>query len=286
MRHAPIMVAECMDALLIAKEGFYLDATFGDGGHTFAILQRTQARVIALDRDAEAVAKGQQRYGNEKRLRIHHLRFSRLEETVAHLGQQVNGVMMDLGVSARQLEVAERGFSFRLEGPLDMRMDQSSGKPLRDLLAKMNGGDLTRILAKFGEEPRARRIAAAIIARRGQIHKTTDLTRTVTAVLPAFRRNRKIHPVTRVFAALRIFVNDELTELSKGLAAAARVLLPGGRLAVLAFHALEHRIIKEFGRANPLMRTINQRKPQPSEVQQNPRARSAILRVMEKSRSC
>lgn len=280
------MVAECMDALLIAKEGFYLDATFGDGGHARAILAQTEAQVIALDRDAEAVARGRQVYAAEKRLAIKHMRFSQLEQAVAELGQKVNGILMDLGASSRQLETAARGFSFRLDGPLDMRMDQSRARPLRALLMEMSIGKLTKILAEYGEEPRARRIAAAIIARRAQLQTTTDLTRTVVAVLPAFRRNKRIHPATRVFAAFRIFVNDELTELRKGLAAAARSLIPGGRLVVLAFHALEHRIIKEFGRAHPLMRMIGHRKPQPTEVARNPRARSAILRVMEREGSC
>ncbi len=290
--HKPIMVTESMNALLTAEDGCYLDATFGDGGHTLAMLRGMgeAARVFASDRDAAAVARGKSLYAAEKRLEIRHLRFSQLAEEPAYRHGQMTGMMMDLGVSSRQLETPERGFSIRRAGPIDMRMDQSSGKPVGELLARMNARELSGILAEYGEEPRAGRIADAVLARAGAraavrtggLRTTRDLARVVESVMPSYRRQHKIHPATRVFAALRIFVNQELEELKKGLAAAARLLAPGGVLAVIGFHSLEHRIIKDFLRGHAEMVSLGKQKPSRAEVDANPRARGAILRLIGK----
>ena len=282
------MVTESMNALLTAEGGCYLDATFGDGGHTLAMLRGTgeAARVFASDRDAAAVARGKDLYAAEKRLEIRHLRFSQLTAEPAYGHGQMTGMMMDLGVSSRQLETPERGFGIRREGPIDMRMDQSSGRPVGELLTQMNARELRKILAEYGEEPRAGRIADAVLARAGArtggMRTTHDLARVVESVIPAYRRRHKIHPATRVFAALRIFVNQELEELKKGLAAAARLLAPGGTLAVIGFHSLEHRIIKDFLRGHAEMVSLGKQKPSRAETDANPRARGAILRLIGK----
>src|SRR5581483_192692 len=230
--------------------GYYVDATFGRGGHTAQILQAVggQGRVLAIDRDPQAIEAGRQRFPNEVRLALVHASFADLGTLVpAHSnGQPCRGVLFDLGVSSPQLDDSERGFSFRADGPLDMRMDPTRGEPVSAWLTRASVDEIREVIATLGEERFARRVAQAIADER----RKQPITRTgqLAAIVSKAVRTREPgkHPATRTFQALRMFINDELGQLEKGLAGALRVLDRGGRLAVISFHSLEDRVVKRF----------------------------------------
>ena len=303
--HAPVLVHEVHAALDLGAGGYYVDATFGRGGHTARILQTLgrEGRVLAIDRDPEAIAAGRKRFAGDLRLTLEHAPFSDLAVLVpAHAqGQQCAGVLFDLGVSSPQLDAPERGFSFRADGPLDMRMDPTRGEPVAAWLARAGVDEMREVIATLGEERFARRVAQAIASER----ERTPLTRTsqlADIVARAVRtREPGKNPATRTFQALRMFINDELGQLRAGLDAAFDVLAPGGRLAVISFHSLEDRAVKQFmtrhssvdpalarlpmipASAQPRMKLIGRKqRPSAAEVARNPRARSALLRVAEK----
>ena len=305
-RHIPVLAPRAVEWLDVRDGGVYVDATFGAGGYSKLILARPNARVIGIDRDQRAIACGADLVkATGGRLTLVEERFSRLADIVRQAGlDTVDGIVLDLGVSSMQLEEAERGFSFRLDGPLDMRMG-GDGPSAAELVAAAPERDLAAIIATLGEERHARAVARAIAAARAQapIRTTGALASLVARVVRT--RPGDIHPATRTFQALRIFVNDELGELAAALAAAERVLKPGGRLAVVSFHSLEDRIVKTFlaqrGRIAPggSRHLPELKKPTPSfrvltkrpetadaaEIAANPRARSAKLRAAERTQA-
>ena len=302
-RHLPVLAGPAVGWLGVRSGGVYVDATFGAGGYTRAILATPGARVIGIDRDPGAVAAGPAVAGEARdRLLVFEDRFSDLETVLSRADTSAaDGVVFDLGVSSMQLDAPGRGFSFRFEGPLDMRMGRE-GPSAADVVAHASERDLAAIIATLGEERHARAVARAIVKARQQrpIATTEALADLVAGVVHA--RAGAIHPATRTFQALRIFVNDELAELAYGLAAAERVLRPAGRLVVVAFHSLEDRIVKNFFAERsrppagsrhrpeipsvpPTFRVLTRRPqtPDAAELAANPRARSAKLRAAERT---
>jgi 16S rRNA (cytosine1402-N4)-methyltransferase len=302
-RHIPVLGRPTVELLHVYGGGIYVDATFGAGGHSRAILAAANCNVIAIDRDPNAVTGGADLVRSARgRLVLVEGKFSDLQAVVRNCGYDaIDGVVFDLGVSSMQLDEAARGFSFRHEGPLDMRMSRD-GPTAADVVASASERELAAIVAAFGEERHARRVARAIVAARraAPIRTTRALAEVIAGVVPA--RGDAINPATRTFQALRIFVNDELTEFAAGLAAAEQVLKPGGRMVVLAFHSLEDRITKSFlvERSRPsapsrhrpapaqLAATFRILTPRPivpdeAEISANPRARSAKLRAAERT---
>jgi 16S rRNA (cytosine1402-N4)-methyltransferase len=302
-RHIPVLGRQAIETLGPREGGIYLDATFGAGGYSRAILEVAGTRVIGVDRDRTAIAGGfdlVERSGG--RLTLVEERFSNLAGICARQGiSSVDGVVMDVGVSSMQLDEAGRGFSFRLGGPLDMRMGHH-GPTAADVVAKASEADLANIIYIFGEERHSRGVARAIVAARKQAPIAT--TRALADIVSRVVRSKpgEIHPATRTFQALRIFVNEELDELHLGLSAAERMLKPGGRLAVVSFHSLEDRIVKnffaqrgkagggsrhlpEFAQAAPSFVGLTKRPvtPDDAEISANPRARSAKLRAAERT---
>jgi 16S rRNA (cytosine1402-N4)-methyltransferase len=298
-RHIPVLLREVIANLAPHDSGTYVDGTYGAGGYAAAILAAGDTRVIAIDRDPTAVAAGQSEVEKATgRLTLVVGEFAALDRTVGDLGiAAVDGVVLDLGVSSMQLDTAERGFSFRLDGPLDMRMG-SAGPSAADVIAQASERDLADIIFLLGEERRARAVARTIVAARGDGPITT--TRALADIVARVVHGRPgdIHPATRTFQALRLYVNDELGQLAQGLAAAERILAPGGRLVVVSFHSLEDRIVKNFLSARSgaehgsrhLPETASApatferltRRPleaEDTEVAANPRARSAKLRA-------
>jgi 16S rRNA (cytosine1402-N4)-methyltransferase len=298
-----VLAAEVLALLAPADGGVYLDATFGAGGHTQRILASADCRVIALDRDPTAIANAAPLLeAGQGRLLAIESRFGDMEAALDSIGvKSLDGVLIDLGVSSMQLDQAARGFSFRRDGPLDMRMGDE-GPTAADVVAAASEGDLAAIVATLGEERFARPVARAIVARRqrGPIRTTRELAETVETVVRG--KPGEIHPATRTFQALRMFVNEELDELAAALAAAESVLNPGGRLAVIAFHSLEDRVIKKFlsarGRAPSVSRHLPLAQSAPpsfrvltpkaivadaGEIAANPRSRSAKLRAAERT---
>ena len=300
-RHIPVMLTEVLAALKPADGEFYVDGTFGAGGYTSAILAAADCRVLALDRDIHAVRDAETVCALfPKRLTVVEASFSSLDEVARAQMDRVDGVVLDIGVSSMQLDDPLRGFSFQTDGPLDMRM-AAHGPTAADVVNTMDEEPLANILFELGEEKRSRAIARAIVQDRGATPFTTtlQLARLISRVMGGRREDGR-HPATRSFQALRIYVNDELGELKSGLAAAERILKPGGRLVVISFHSLEDRIVKQFfiersGRRSagsrhlppvaennsaPSFRCVNQRPFTPSqpELDVNPRARSARLR--------
>ncbi len=248
--HAAVLVDEVPAALALRAGGYYVDATFGRGGHTARILETLggEGRVLALDRDPQAIAAGRQRFAGDLRLTLQHAPFSQLAALVPAFaqGRPCAGVLFDLGVSSPQLDEAARGFSFRADGPLDMRMDPTRGEPVAAWLARAGIDEMREVIATLGEERFARRVAQAIaMAReRAPITRTAQLAEIVARAVRT--REPGKNPATRTFQALRMFINDELGELKAGLSAAFEVLAPAGRLAVISFHSLEDRAVKQF----------------------------------------
>jgi 16S rRNA (cytosine1402-N4)-methyltransferase len=304
-RHIPVLMTEVVDALAPRDGGRYVDGTFGAGGYTSAILDRADCQVIAIDRDPDAIAAGRalaEQYA--PRLRLIEGRFGDMAELLSAEGvEDVDGVTLDLGVSSMQFDQSERGFSFRNSGPLDMRMEKN-GTSAADLVNKTEEAELADIFWRYGEERKSRRVAHAIVERRREkpIETTGELAEIVRRAVGPSARDES-DPATRAFQALRIAVNDELGELERGLAAAEAVLAPGGRLAIVSFHSLEDRAVKEFVRARAgrtpspsrhapprgeekaaTLRDLSRKPVLPSEeeVHSNPRSRSARLRVAEK----
>lgn len=299
-----MLVDEVLEVLAPSAGGFYVDGTFGRGGHTARLLHAVGATgsVLALDRDPAAIAAGQQRFHDEPRLQLVQGPFAHLAQIVATraAGRAVRGILLDLGVSSPQLDDPSRGFSFSKDGPLDMRMDPTSGESAAQLVARADERELQTVIATLGEERHARRIARAIVAARA----TAPITRTAELaelVRRSVRGHDGKHPATRTFQALRMQVNDELGQLHAALRGAFAALAPGGRLAVISFHSLEDRIVKRFIRerstvdpvfaglplipasARPVMREVGRkRRASEAETARNPRSRSAVLRCAEK----
>jgi 16S rRNA (cytosine1402-N4)-methyltransferase len=303
--HQSVLLDESIASLNIRPDGTYIDATFGRGGHSRAILQQLneQGRLIAFDLDPEAINYAKKEFADEPRLTIEHCNFDQVANVISQHGliKKVDGVLMDLGVSSPQLDDAERGFSFLRSGLLDMRMDTSQGETARQWLAKVKHSDLAYVLRKYGEEKFAKRIATAIVETRAEreITETGDLAEIVANAIPVKEKHK--HPATRSFQAIRIYINQELQAVEKGLEGAASVLAKKGRLSVISFHSLEDRIVKRF------MRDMSSRPKLPAglpvmeadivvpfqlvlkpvvagvaELDINPRSRSARLRVLER----
>ena len=300
-----MLATESLAGLALEAGGYYVDATFGRGGHTSLLLQALgrEGRVLALDRDPQAIASGRQRFADEMRLTLVHASFADLGTLVpAHAHERAcRGVLFDLGVSSPQLDDPQRGFSFRADGPLDMRMDPTRGEPVAAWIARAGIDEIRQVIATFGEERFARRVAQAIVAARRE--RALTRTRELAALIAGAVRTRQPgkHPATRTFQALRMFTNDELGQLERGLRGALDALAPGGRLAVISFHSLEDRVVKRFmqresqidpalkclpvvpAAAQPRLKLIGRKsRPAPAELQRNPRARSALLRVAER----
>jgi len=306
-RHIPVMLSEVLHALEPKSGAIIVDGTFGAGGYSKAILEAAECEVIAIDRDPEAVAAGRALAAKfPGRLKLVAGRLGAMDEIVNRQGiEAVDGVALDLGVSSMQLDEPERGFSFMKEGPLDMRMGKE-GPSASDIVNELSAGELAEIIGKLGDEGRSRAIAKAIVARRAEapIETTKELSDIVARVLGRKRDEAK-HPATRTFQALRLYLNDELDELARGLSAAERLLKAGGRLVVVTFHSLEDRIAKRFFASRstpaprgsrhlpetsdaafaPSFRLLNRHaiEPNQSEIRRNPRARSARLRAAERT---
>ena len=305
MQHTPVLLDEVLAALQIRGDGRYLDATFGRGGHTAAILERLgkEGRVVAIDRDPDAIRAGRERFATDERLMLVSSPFSRLAEVAMQAGLTggFEGVLFDLGVSSPQLDNAARGFSFAQDGPLDMRMNNESGMTAAEWLNRAPTHDIARVIREFGEERFAKRIANAIVAARSQqpLANTLQLAEIVAAAVPV--REPGKHPATRTFQAIRIQVNREFEEIEAGLEGVLAALAPRGRLCAISFHSLEDGLVKRFiqkhsqedpvyaglpvvpEHARPKLRRVGKAiHPSDAEVNRNPRARSSILRVAER----
>lgn len=281
-QHEPVLAAAVIEALRPCLAGLVVDGTAGLGGHTQALLDAGATRVLSIDLDPDAVHWLSTRFQGDRRVRPVHASYADLPSPLG--SRRAAAVLLDLGVSSRQLGTAERGFSFRLEGPLDMRFDRTHGTPAEQLVNRLPEVELAALLREFGEERRARSVARRIVSNR-PIQSTTQLARVVASAFPGRRR---LHPATRTFQALRIATNQELVTLRQGLDGARRALDDDGRMAVIAFHSLEDRIVKHMfrhwaleGRGNILTRRPI--RPDRVEAQRNPRARSARLRVFARA---
>ena len=300
--HITVMLHEAVQALAIRPNGVYVDGTFGRGGHSRLILSQLGegGRLWVFDKDPRAIAVAQKLAKSDARVQVVHDSFKTMS---SHLTKcSVDGVLLDLGVSSPQIDEAERGFSFRQDGPLDMRMDNSRGQTAAQWLEAVDEAELVRVIREYGEERFAKPIAKAIVARRAQkpFVTTLDLANVVAAQVKSFEKGQ--HPATRTFQAIRIAVNDELGDLSETLTAILALLKPKGRMAVISFHSLEDRPVKQFIAQNsrhqanwarlPLtdaqlpklaLTDLGRQKPSENEIVCNPRSRSAILRVAEKN---
>ncbi len=303
--HVTVMLEEAVEGLKVKPAGIYVDGTFGRGGHSRKILEKlgSEGRLIALDRDLAAVSSAASI--QDARFQIVHRHFAAMEEVLVELGiSAVDGVLLDLGISSPQIDIGERGFSFRFDGPLDMRMDQSSGQTAAEFIAVVTEQKLAEVIKAYGEERFAKQIARAIVASRARgdaITTTKQLAKVVADAVPKIEPGQD--PATRTFQALRIFLNKELEELSLVLPQCLRILAPQGRLSVISFHSLEDRIVKQFVKGEqdrddlpsnfpvlakdlpqPRMKAIGKaQKPSATEVKKNPRSRSAVLRVAERT---
>ncbi len=304
--HKPVLVREVVRALQITTDGIYIDATFGRGGHSREILRSlgTQGKLIAIDADPEAVRQARSSFEDDPRVTALQDRFAHLKQIADALSVtgRVDGVLFDLGISSPQVDDPRRGFGFRQNGPLDMRMDPSRGVSAREWLETVSVGQLEQVIREFGEERYARRIAHAIAnTRREQsIVNTADLVKIIERAVP--RADPHKHPATRTFQAIRMFINEELEQLRQALPQAVELLRAGGRLVVISFHSLEDRLVKRFLRAEsrgdpfppdfpiphhrlrPRLRVVDKPiRPGEDEIRENPRARSAIMRVAERT---
>lgn len=283
--HQPVLLGAVVEGLAVRAGGCYVDATFGRGGHAAAVLDALAGSgwLQAFDQDPDAVAEGRSRFAAFSNFDIRHAAFDNMQAWAEESGRAgaVDGVMMDLGVSSPQLDTPARGFSFRHDGPLDMRMDPTRGVPVADWLAGASAEEIADVLYIYGEERASRRIGRAVVEARREA--PVDTTARLAAIVErALGRRGRIHPATRSFQALRIFINGELEVLPRGLQQAAEILAPGGRLAVISFHSLEDRIVKRFLRDCEVLRPVQRVFPDPAEARVNPRARSAVLRIAEK----
>ena len=303
--HTTVLLNEAVDALVTDPDGIYVDGTYGRGGHSRLLLQRLgrAGRLVAIDRDPQAIAAATstQTRVDDPRFSIHHTAFSQLLPTLAALGvTRVNGLLLDLGVSSPQIDNAERGFSFRFDGPLDMRMDTSRGESAAEFLARADERQIAEVIRDYGEERFAVQVAKALVARResgSPVRTTRELSDVVAGAVKT--REPGQNPATRTFQALRIFVNAELEELEQGLNASLDLLVAGGRLVVISFHSLEDRIVKTFiaresksafDRRAPFaapkptrFESLGRVKPGETELRANPRSRSAVMRVAQRT---
>lgn len=305
-QHTPVLLREALDALQIRADGIYIDATLGRAGHARAIVSELgeSGRLIAFDRDPRAIELGQQVFADDARVQLLHGEFNRMQQLLKEFTtvEKVDGILMDLGVSSPQLDQAERGFSFMRDGDLDMRMDPSQGESAAQWLARVEEVELVQVLFSLGEEKFARRIAKAIILEREQtaIATTLQLANIVAQSIP--KKDKHKHPATRTFQAIRLHINQELAQIEDALPQAVELLNEGGRLAVISFHSLEDRIVKRFVRKfstpnlpprnipvserdylTPLRAIGKAIKPGADEVKKNPRSRSSVLRVAERT---
>lgn len=297
---------EAIEGLAIVPDGVYVDGTFGRGGHSSVILSKlnSEGRLIVIDRDLQAIECAKQRFGDDPRVTICHASFLELTDCIGKSGYsgKIDGMLFDLGVSSPQLDDASRGFGFSKDGPLDMRMDRSSGLSASEWLAHASEEEIVRVLKKYGEERFATRIARGVLAHmaeHGPIATTAELVDLVVEAIPVKEKNK--HPATRTFQAIRIEINGELDQVKSALEQALELLKPGGRLAVISFHSLEDRIVKRFikeqekgdkfpAKMPVLTADLNQRmkrvgkqiKAGKDELERNRRARSAVLRIAEK----
>lgn len=300
-RHTTVLLDEAVDGVLARPDGIYVDGTFGRGGHSRLLLSKLApaGRLIGIDRDPEAVAAAATI--DDPRFRIVHSGFADMAEALASLGvHQVDGVLLDLGVSSPQIDNPERGFSFRFGGPLDMRMDTTRGESAADFIARADERDIARVIRDYGEERFAGQIAKALVARReagAPLTRTDELRELVARTVKT--REPGQDPATRTFQALRIHVNAELEQLDQGLKAALSLLAPGGRLSVISFHSLEDRRVKQFIAAHSkaevdrrapfapppalALKSLGRVMPSAAEVAANPRSRSAVLRIAERT---
>jgi 16S rRNA (cytosine1402-N4)-methyltransferase len=305
VEHIPVLANEGLEAMALETDGYYVDATFGRGGHTALFLQALgpEGRVLAIDRDPQAIAAGSRRFAGEMRLALVHASFADVGALVPAYsgGRSCHGILFDLGVSSPQLDDPARGFSFRADGPLDMRMDPTRGEPVSAWLARASVDEIREVIATLGEERFARRVAQAIVAARREhpLGRTRELAELIARAVRT--REPGKHPATRTFQALRMHANDELGQLEQALAGALEALALRGRLAVISFHSLEDRLVKRFmqresqldpalaslpvvpPQLTPRLRLIGRKlRASQDEVARNPRARSALLRVAEK----
>jgi 16S rRNA (cytosine1402-N4)-methyltransferase len=305
--HQSVMAREVLDLLQPKSGGVYLDGTLGGAGHARLILdQAPEARLIGIDRDPAALAKAREVLaGHQGRFSLHHATFDHAPEILRELGVAgLDGMLLDLGVSSHQLDTAERGFSFRFDAPLDMRMDPSRGQTAADLVNELPEADLVRIFFEYGEERFSRRVGRAILKRRAAqpFTRTGELAELLRNVIPGGRKPSRIDPATRVFQALRIAVNQELEQVENGVKRGIELLNPGGRLVVISFHSLEDRIVKHIFRDQargcicpprilvcqcdnrPAVEVLTRRglKAQADEIEMNPRSRSAVLRAVSR----
>jgi 16S rRNA (cytosine1402-N4)-methyltransferase len=305
VQHLSVLLRAAVDALVTDADGIYVDGTFGRGGHARAVLERLSARgrLVALDRDPEAIASAvaDATLAGDPRFTIQHAAFSAMASTLAARGiTQASGVLLDLGVSSPQIDDPARGFSFRADGPLDMRMDPTRGESAAEFLARADERHLAEVIRDYGEERFALQVAKALVARRESgrpVRTTAELADVVARAVKT--REAGQSPATRTFQALRIFVNAELEELERALSAALALLAPGGRLVVISFHSLEDRLVKTFiaresrsafDRRAPFaapppqrLRALARVRPDEAEQARNPRARSAVMRVAERT---
>ncbi len=304
IEHSAVLLSEAVESLVVDPDGYYIDGTYGRGGHSTAILEKLSARgkLLAIDKDPEAIADGRSRFDGELRVAFRHASFAAIKEAAAAFGDVgAAGILLDLGVSSPQLDRAERGFSFLRDGPLDMRMDSSCGVSAAEWLNMAAEADIAAVLKNYGDERYARRIAAAIVRERSiaSIESTGRLAKIVATAHPSWERGR--HPATKSFQAIRIHINNEMQDLDRFLSEVIDALEIGGRLVVISFHSLEDRRVKRFIRDEqrglvlpkniPLMevdrgvrlikvgRAI---KPSDGEIERNARARSAVMRVAER----
>ena len=297
--HIPVLTEEVIHFLLLKKNGNYLDATSGFGGHSAAILEQlVGGSLISTDQDPEAISYLKSKFKSEERLSIHQARFSELDKLL--IANDFDGILADIGVSSYQLNTAKRGFSFMKDGPLDMRMNQNIGEDASSWLSNASEKEISNILWKYGEERKAKRIAKAIIEARNnfKIKSTKELAEIILEEVPR-RFNDKKHPATKTFQAIRIFINNELEELRLFLDFTSKHLKIGGRACIISFHSLEDRMVKRFfrehSRRDPRLSKLPNLaddssfklvskaiKPSDEEINLNPRSRSAVLRVVER----